>query len=459
MKMKNTRKLSTVIIALAMCTLLVVTAWAANTANITYSATLDDSTLCVSDKDQTVTLTVKASGAVDMDSFTAQVTVPEVTVSEVTVSEVTVPEGLKLTAITNDTLNFTEDNFSLENGMILWYSTSGENVSNDLLATITITVPANTPVGEYVINFEIIDISKDYGKDVWETGTTVTATLTVSEHADGDGDGDTDHDCDNCGKANVDDGCNGGVNTCIAGAVCVECGTTYGSVDPNNHDLKTTDAKVPTCTEIGWDEYVTCQRDGCGHTTYVEKSATDHAWGEPTYTVNDDGTHTATYTCGNNASHTKSDEPAEHTYTDGKCVCGAEEPVININVVSKGVDTYTVEGNVVTVTYSIACKVGYWSETDGKYLAITAVANGDGSYSFTAPEGVTEVLLVVKGDTNLNGEVANNDVTLAKLAYLQRRTLSNEASFAADVSGNSIVNNQDVTQIKLDYQGKRALSW
>ena len=52
------------------------------------------------------------------------------------------------------------------------------------------------------------------------------------------------------------------------------------AIDPNNHDLKTTEAKAPTCTEIGWDEYVTCQREGCGHTTYVEIPAT----GNHTYT-------------------------------------------------------------------------------------------------------------------------------------------------------------------------------
>ena len=49
----------------------------------------------------------------------------------------------------------------------------------------------------------------------------------------------------------------------------------YGP-DPNNHDLVHHDAKAPTCTEIGWDEYDACQREGCTYTTKVELLALKH---------------------------------------------------------------------------------------------------------------------------------------------------------------------------------------
>ena len=49
----------------------------------------------------------------------------------------------------------------------------------------------------------------------------------------------------------------------------------YGP-DPNNHDLVHHDAKAPTCTEIGWDAYETCQREGCTYTTKVEIPALKH---------------------------------------------------------------------------------------------------------------------------------------------------------------------------------------
>ena len=53
----------------------------------------------------------------------------------------------------------------------------------------------------------------------------------------------------------------------------------YGP-DPNNHDLVHHDAKAPTCTEIGWDEYDACQREGCDYTTKVEIPAPGHDYTE-----------------------------------------------------------------------------------------------------------------------------------------------------------------------------------
>ena len=76
--------------------------------------------------------------------------------------------------------------------------------------------------------------------------------------------------------------------TCVAPAVyytncdyCYHKGTdTYvdpwHGPDPNNHDLVHHDAKAPTCTEIGWDAYETCQREGCTYTTKVELPALKH---------------------------------------------------------------------------------------------------------------------------------------------------------------------------------------
>ena len=64
-------------------------------------------------------------------------------------------------------------------------------------------------------------------------------------------------------------------------AYCYHKGTdTYVSTwerpNPNNHDLVHHDAKAPTCTEIGWDEYDACQREGCTYTTKVEIPALKH---------------------------------------------------------------------------------------------------------------------------------------------------------------------------------------
>ena len=44
------------------------------------------------------------------------------------------------------------------------------------------------------------------------------------------------------------------------------------------HDLVHHDAKAPTCTEIGWEEYDTCSR--CDYTTKVEIPAPGHDYTE-----------------------------------------------------------------------------------------------------------------------------------------------------------------------------------
>ena len=72
--------------------------------------------------------------------------------------------------------------------------------------------------------------------------------------------------CPNCSKNFSDEACTTEVTNLTIG------------IDTDNHDLKTTSAKAPTCTTIGWDEYVTCQREGCEYTTYEAKEALKHDW-------------------------------------------------------------------------------------------------------------------------------------------------------------------------------------
>ena len=55
------------------------------------------------------------------------------------------------------------------------------------------------------------------------------------------------------------------------------CGDVYTEALPAlGHDTVTHDAKAATCTEIGWNEYVACQRNGCLYTTYCELPAFGH---------------------------------------------------------------------------------------------------------------------------------------------------------------------------------------
>ena len=93
------------------------------------------------------------------------------------------------------------------------------------------------------------------------------------------------------------------------------CNDTYTEEIPAlGHDEETHEAQAPTCTEIGWNEYVTCQREGCEYSTYEEIPATgNHTWNsgeittEPTCT--EKGVKTFTCTVCQTATYTE-DVPA-----------------------------------------------------------------------------------------------------------------------------------------------------
>ena len=59
---------------------------------------------------------------------------------------------------------------------------------------------------------------------------------------------------------------------------CAGCGDSYVDtyVDALGHDEIEYIAQAPTCTEVGWDAYVTCTR--CNYSTYNEISANGHTW-------------------------------------------------------------------------------------------------------------------------------------------------------------------------------------
>ena len=130
----------------------------------------------------------------------------------------------------------------------------------------------------------------------------------------------------------------------------------------------------------------------------------------------------------------------------------------DVKVITVGDIPYTVSGNVVTTTSAKACKLGYLG-MDGNYVAIVATENTDGSHSFTAPDGVTEVLLVVKGDVNCDGNVNSGDYGRLNAVLLGKITITNQASFAADVNDDGNLNSGDYGRVNAVLLGKTKLSW
>lgn len=133
-----------------------------------------------------------------------------------------------------------------------------------------------------------------------------------------------------------------------------------------------------------------------------------------------------------------------------------EEPDVNITSAPSTVQC-TVEGQTITIDHDVACLVGYLS--GDKYVAIAATANGDGTYSFVAPDGVTDVVVGIKGDANGNGGLDAGDCTRAKAAMLGKTTLTAEAMFFADANGNGSLDAGDCTRAKAAMLGKTSIAW
>lgn len=125
--------------------------------------------------------------------------------------------------------------------------------------------------------------------------------------------------------------------TCTAKAVCATCNAEYGEKDANNHDLENHAAKAPTCTEAGWDEYVTCKRTGCTYTTYQAKPALDHDWDTEWTTSETQHWHKCKRT-GCNAKNAESD----HTVgTAATCTAKAVCVTCNVEYGEKNAENHT----------------------------------------------------------------------------------------------------------------------
>ncbi len=131
--------------------------------------------------------------------------------------------------------------------------------------------------------------------------------------------------------------------------------------------------------------------------------------------------------------------------------------VLRVNNI--GIDTFTVKDHCVTVTSELPCKVGYL--VLGSYVAVEAVANPDGTYSFNVPEWVTDVVLLIKGDVNGDGRVRVNDASMAKAIYLKKETITPTAEqiFAADANEDGNVRTNDASMIKSVFLQKYAFEW
>lgn len=167
--------------------------------------------------------------------------------------------------------------------------------------------------------------------------------------------------------------------TCTAKAVCATCNAEYGEKDANNHDLENHAAKAPTCTEAGWDEYVTCKRTGCTYTTYQAKPALNHD-----YTVQDKDENQHWNKCSrcnvvdetSKTNHSVTTWETTDTGRVGKCSCGATVITAVENVPVKDITLYTVE-SLNGKDYAHTATYEYIVTVNGTAKEVAFTLNGD----------------------------------------------------------------------------------
>ena len=133
---------------------------------------------------------------------------------------------------------------------------------------------------------------------------------------------------------------------------------------------------------------------------------------------------------------------------------------LTVNAIGSGanIPAYVIDGHIVTVTYSLPCKLGYEND-GGTYTAIVATNNGDGSYSYVVPDNVSEVIVVAKGDVTGDGRLMANDTIQVKAAQLRKQTFNALQNFAADVTGEGRLMANDAIQVKAAQLRKIVLAW
>ncbi len=125
-------------------------------------------------------------------------------------------------------------------------------------------------------------------------------------------------------------------------------------------------------------------------------------------------------------------------YTDGT----TEETPLKDGAISDFAISETGE-KTLTLTSENACVAAY-KDADGNYVALKAVANEDGSYSYIVPEEVTEVTVAVKGDLDGDGRINMKDLAQLRRNMAEGTVEGGLEQLLIDFNGDGVVNMKDM---------------
>jgi len=117
--------------------------------------------------------------------------------------------------------------------------------------------------------------------------------------------------------------------------------------------------------------------------------------------------------------------------------------------------------NTFSVKAESACAVVVSYDGGKTYTRLTATANTDGSYNFTAANMTADTVVAValRGDANGDGKITNADVTRMNAANLGKITIDAFNTILNDVNGDGKFTNADVTRMNAANLGKISLGW
>ena len=125
-------------------------------------------------------------------------------------------------------------------------------------------------------------------------------------------------------------------------------------------------------------------------------------------------------------------------YTDGT----TEETPLKDGAISDFAISETGE-KTLTLTSENVCVAAY-KDADGNYVALKAVANEDGSYSYVVPEEVTEVTVAVKGDLDGDGRINMKDLAQLRRNMAEGTVEGGLEQLLIDFNGDGVVNMKDM---------------
>ena len=234
----------------------------------------------------------------------------------------------------------------------------------------------------------------------------------------------------------------GGTAACGARLVCDRCANEYG--DPIAHNEVEHEGQAATCTENGWNAYVTCSN--CDYTTYSEIKTTGHintTSDTKAATCTENGYTIVTCSCGT-VVYDEIILSTGHTFSDSTCICGATQVV-------------TFEKLTSMSSLIVGTKIVFVYENGSTKNELSGISNEIGTYTSysSSPKGVL-VFEVVSGSQS--GAIAFKNGSKYLSLPLEGNKLSTTNSLDQNSSWRVSISNEVVKVFNVQYPN-RELQW